>query len=296
MVSIILPTFNRASLVMESIQSVLEQSYRDFELIIIDDGSADDTKARINSIQDDRIRYYWFPHSGYTGRLKNFALQQAQGELIAFIDSDDMWKPGKLEQQVSLLNENPSIGFSITDVTTFKADIILIDHSYQLQHTIQCTNIFEQMKENRFLVYPSTLILRKSCFETTGYFDESMLSGDFHFNMRLAYHFDAGIIYETMLWRRVHDSNMSEQIPFENYGEFVDTFDFLYNSKMVGKKYQRQARSIAFYKMGKMYASLGNTKKARHHFLVSLKNKLYNPPCIYHLLNTWFPSKNGTPA
>lgn len=292
MVSIILPTYNRASMVMESIRSVLEQSYSNFELIIVDDGSEDETGALVASIPDPRIQYHYLPHTGYTSRLKNFALQRATGEYIAFIDSDDMWKPGKLERQIALLNENPSIGFSITDVTTFKADTILIDHSYQLQDITQCQNIFQWMKENRFLVYPSTLIMRKSCFDTVGYFDESILSGDFHFNMRLAYHFDAGIIYETLLWRRVHDSNMSEQIPFENYGEYIDTFDYLYKSKWIEKKYQRHAKSIAFYKMGKMYASLGNQKSARHHFFASLRNRLYNPPCIYHLLHTWFPEKS----
>ena len=291
MVSIILPTYNRASLVLESIQSVLQQSYTDFELIIMDDGSDDDTKTRISSISDERIKYHQLPHSGHTGRLKNFAIQQALGEYIAFIDSDDMWKAGKLEKQMALFDENPSIGFSITDVTTFKEDTILIDHSYSLQHTIQCTNIFQWMKESRFLVYIPTLVIKKSCFERTGYFDESMRSGDFHFNMRLAYYFDVGIIYESLVWRRVHDSNMSEQIPFENYGEYVETYDYLYKKKMVEKKYQRMARSIAFYKMGKMYAMQGNLSKARHHFLVSLKSKLYNPPCMLHLLRTWFPKK-----
>ena len=294
MVSIILPTYNRESLVIDSIQSVLQQSYTDFELIIVDDGSDDDTRELITTINDDRIKYHLLPHSGYTGRLKNFALKQALGEYIAFIDSDDMWKSGKLENQVALLEQNPSIGFSITDVTTFKGDTILIDHSYQLRHTIQCTNIFQSMKESRFLVYIPTLVIRKSCFERIGYFDESMRSGDFHFNMRLAYHFDAGIIYESTVWRRVHDSNMSEQIPFENYGEYVDTFDYLYKSKMIEKKYQRQARSVAFYKMGKMYASQGESQKARRHFLISLRSKLYNPPCIFHLLNTWLPQKMKT--
>jgi len=293
MTSIILPTYNRATLLMESIQSVLQQSYTDFELIVMDDGSDDNTSGLVGNIQDSRVKYHHMPRSGYTGRLKNFAIRQALGEYIAFIDSDDMWKPGKLERQVQLLEENPSIGFSITDVTTFKGDKILIDHSYQLQDTTQFINIFQKMKESRFLVYPSTLIMRKSCFERTGYFDETMLSGDFHFNMRLAYHFDAAVIFETLLWRRVHDSNMSEQIPIENYKEFVDTFDYLYKSKMIEKKFQRQARSLAHYKLGKVYASKGDQKNARRHFMISLKSKLYNPPCIYHLLNTLMP---GTTA
>lgn len=274
-------------LLQESIQSVLQQSYADFELIIADDGSEDDTKERVLSIQDSRIRYYQLPHTGYTSRLKNFAIQQSSGDYLAFIDSDDMWKAGKLEKQLSLFAENPAIGFSITDATTFRGDTILIDHSYHLQNTIQYSNIFKWLKQSRFIIYNPTLIIRKGCLDRTGYFDESMRSGDYHFNMRLAYHFDAGIIYEPLLLRRVHDDNMSEQIPFENYTEYLDTFDYLYKAGMIEKKYLRKARGSALFKMGKLHAEKGNSKEAREHFLSSLKYDLFQARCLRQLLNTY---------
>ncbi len=292
MVSIILPTYNRAGMLEESIRSVLQQSYSDFELVIMDDGSDDGTREIVMSIPDHRIKYFQLPHSGYTGRLKNFAIRESSGEYIAFIDSDDMWKAGKLEKQMKLFSENPSIGFSITDVTTFRDNTILINHSYQLQNTIQIVNIFELLKQSRFLVYPATLVIRKSCLDRMGYFSESMLSGDYNFNMRLAFYFDAGVIYETLVWRRVHDTNMSEQIPFENYGEYIDTFDYLYKEGMVEKEFMLKAKSVAFYKMGKLYAAGGKPAKARSHFFSSLKNKPFNLRCALLLLNTFF-SKTG---
>src|SRR6478752_2200090 len=127
MVSIILPTYNREQLVAESIHSVLQQTYGDFELLIIDDGSEDNTYEIVAAIKDERICYFKKPHTGHTSILKNFALSIAKGDLIAFNDSDDLWKKEKLAMQVELLNENKAAGFSISDVTTFKDKTILID-------------------------------------------------------------------------------------------------------------------------------------------------------------------------
>lgn len=287
MVSVILPTYNRASLITESIHSVLRQGYTDLELIILDDGSDDDTRETILSIRDSRIKYFPFPHTGYTGRLKNFAIGQSSGEYIAFIDSDDTWKPGKLDKQLQLLADNPSIGFSITDVTTFREDTVLIDHSYHLRDTVKCCNIFQWMKESRFIVYNPTLIIRKGCLERTGYFSETMRSGDYNFNMRLAYHFDAGILYEPLVMRRVHDTNMSREIPFENYAEYLDTFDYLYKSGMIGKKYLNRARGNALFKMGKLHAAKGRWKEARQHYLSSLKYNPLRAGCYRAFLKSW---------
>ena len=294
LVSIILPTYNRAKLLPESIQSVLDQSYTDFELIITDDGSDDGTSELVMSIKDSRIKYFQFPHTGCTSRLKNFAIRQSSGDFFAFIDSDDMWKPGKLEKQMNLFADNPTIGFSITDATTFRGDEILIDHTYHLQNTVQCISIFTWMKQSRFIIYPATLIIRKSCLERTGYFDESMLSGDYAFNMRLAVHFDVGIIYESLLWRRVHDTNMSEQIPFENYGEYIDTFQYLYREGKIGRKHLRQALGNAYFKMGKIHETSGSLREARHHYIIALKNNLFQPRYVLSLLKSFRPGP--TPA
>jgi glycosyltransferase involved in cell wall biosynthesis len=270
-VSVILATYNRAHLLRESIQSVLQQEYRELELFVLDDGSEDGTAELVCSFGDSRIRYFHFPHTGHTGRLKNFGLRHAAGELIAFIDSDDTWKPGKLEKQVRLLEENPGIGFSITDVTTFRDDTILIDHTYHRQNTIECRSIFPWMKESRFIVYNPTLIIRKGCLDRTGYFSETMRSGDYNFNCRLAWHFQAGIIYETLVMRRVHETNMSRDIPFENYAEYLDTFDYLYREKIIGRRHLHKARANAYYKMGKLYAAKGDWAAALEQYRNSLK-------------------------
>jgi len=290
-VSIILPTYNRAKLLPESIRSVLQQTFTEFELIVIDDGSEDNTREIVQSIQDDRIKYYQLPHTGYTSKMKNFAIGKSSGDFIAFIDSDDMWKPEKLARQMQLFADHPKIGFSITDATTFRGGEILIDHTYHLQDTVQCISIFPWMKQSRFIIYPATLVIRRNCLDHTGYFDESMLSGDYAFNMRLAVHFDVGIIYEPLMLRRVHDTNMSEQIPFENYTEYIDTFRYLYKEKRIGKKYLRQALGNAYYKMGRLHEADGNRQEARRHYLAALKNNLFRARYVLSLLKSYSAGK-----
>jgi glycosyltransferase involved in cell wall biosynthesis len=276
-VSIVLPTYNREPLIKESIESVLKQTFGDFELLIMDDGSEDATEQVVRALNDDRVKYFKMPHSGHTGRLKNYAIAQAKGEYVAFIDSDDLWKEKKLERQVDFLRREETIGFCITDVTTFRDNKILIDHSYKWTAKTQCINIFNWLKTNRFLVYNPTLIIRKKCFDKTGLFDEEMLSGDYHFNMRLAYHFDAGILYDTLVWRRAHESNMSDLFPLENYQEYIATFEYLHHERMLEKRYLFNAKAIAYLKMARIWKNNGDARKARQYFLMSFKYGLFHP-------------------
>ena len=294
LVSVIILTYNRAELVKMSIQSVLDQTYANLELIVMDDGSTDETEKVVAGLNDGRIRYFKLAHSGHTGKLKNFAIDHAMGDYIAFNDSDDVWKNEKLEKQVKLLEEDQEIGFSITDVTTFREDQILIDHSYLLQQTIECKNIFALLKESRFLVYNPTLVIRKGCFSKVGRFEESMVSGDFHFNMRLSYHFKAGVIYEPLVWRRVHNSNMSQQFVFENYDEYIATFELLYRNKWVEKRHLRAAKSIACYKMARLLEKKGEFPGARKQYLNSIKQRWYHLDSYIGLVKTFITSPSRT--
>ena len=95
LVSVILPTYNRARLVSRSINSVLKQTYNNFELIIIDDGSTDNTKQIINSFNDNRIVYLKHNHNKHASAARNTGIAKSKGELIAFLDDDDQWLPKK---------------------------------------------------------------------------------------------------------------------------------------------------------------------------------------------------------
>ncbi|MFL5743628.1 MAG: glycosyltransferase family 2 protein [Niastella sp.] len=287
MVSVILTTYNRAHLVLESIYSVLNQTYKELELIIVDDGSTDNTSALIENIPDPRIRYYQLPHCGRTAILKNFAIRQSKGSLIAFNDSDDTWEDRKLEKQVQLLSLHPNIGFSITDAVNYMEGRIL-SRTWSGMTGIECANIFDRMKENRFVVFTQTMVIRRDCFDKTGLFDEDMPFGsDYHFNMRLAFYYDAGVIYEGLIWRFLHDTNESNQVPVEYMEGFVYTFEYLYQHNMVSKKYLYKAKSHAFLQIGHLFKQQKKLSAARHHYRQSLKYNLLQPTCYWQLLKTY---------
>lgn len=106
MVSIIMPSWNTGRLIAESIQSVIEQTYPNWELLIVDDCSTDNTDEVVEKFHDERIRYFHNESNSGAALTRNYALQKARGEWIAFLDSDDLWMPEKLEHQLNFMQEN----------------------------------------------------------------------------------------------------------------------------------------------------------------------------------------------
>src|SRR5690348_7948029 len=120
LVSIVLPTYNRAGLIMETIESILYQSWKNWELFVVDDESTDNTGELVKGLKDERIHYIRISKTGIGIRLKTFGFQQAKGDLFCFIDSDDCWAPDKLEKQIEALRQYPEAGFSLTGGYNFR--------------------------------------------------------------------------------------------------------------------------------------------------------------------------------
>ncbi|KQZ94340.1 glycosyltransferase [Mesorhizobium sp. Root157] len=106
-VSVVLPTFNRLRSLPAAVESVLSQSFRDLELIIVDDGSSEDIEGFAASVSDPRLKYVRRPVNGGAAAARNTGVSESRGRFIAFQDSDDLWLPGKLERQIALFRELP---------------------------------------------------------------------------------------------------------------------------------------------------------------------------------------------
>jgi glycosyltransferase involved in cell wall biosynthesis len=120
-VSILMPTFNRLEFLPAAIESVFRQSFRDWELIIADDGSGSDTRAYLRSLAHPRVRVLWLAHSGRPAVMLNTALQTASGGYVAFLDSDDLWQPRKLEIQLASLRRHPARRWGCTGFALINA-------------------------------------------------------------------------------------------------------------------------------------------------------------------------------
>jgi len=195
-VSVVIPTYNRAEKVRKSVESVLGQSFTDLEVIVVDDGSSDETGQALQRALGDRIRYYFQPNQGVSV-ARNKGIEEAKGEWIAFLDSDDMWENEKLEWQFRALDRfSPQCGACYTDVR-------FVNHSetrsmFQLaQKSYRHVNEFSVNTEVlRLLVKPggagmivclSSLLARADAVRKTGGFDPSLLySQDSEFMFRLA--------------------------------------------------------------------------------------------------------------
>jgi len=119
-VSIIIPTYNRASLVMKAIDSVLAQTYKDYELIVVDDGSTDNTKELLQHYGDD-IKYI-YQHNGGVNKARNTGIDAAVGQYIALLDNDDLWREDKLAIQMSIFQRHPGFAYLFSDFSILKSD------------------------------------------------------------------------------------------------------------------------------------------------------------------------------
>ena len=106
LVSIIMPSWNTERFIAETIQSVIDQTYQNWELLIVDDCSTDNTDEVVASFKDDRIKYFHNEKNSGAALTRNRAMREAKGEWIAFLDSDDLWMPEKLEKQIAFMKEN----------------------------------------------------------------------------------------------------------------------------------------------------------------------------------------------
>jgi glycosyltransferase involved in cell wall biosynthesis len=168
MVSIVLPTYNRSRLVCRAIDSVLAQSYRAFELIVVDDGSTDDTKNRLESY-GDRITVIHQANRGVSA-ARNAGIQAASGPFIALLDSDDVWLPQKLERQIAFFRTCPGAVICQTEEIWIRKGVRVNPGKRHKKHSGM---IFEKTLP-LCLVSPSAVMLRKSLFDEVGLFDESL--------------------------------------------------------------------------------------------------------------------------
>ncbi len=185
LVSIVIPTYNRASDLKRAIRSVVDQTYREFELIIVDNHSTDDTDEVVHSFGDKRIKLFKINNNGIIAASRNMGIQEANGEIIAFLDSDDWWAGNKLKLSVEKIKEGQD--FVYHDMILYK-DKKLKKLRRAKKNSIP-TPIFENLMCNGNSIFNSSVVVRKSTLDKAGYFDavDSLITiEDFDFWLRIS--------------------------------------------------------------------------------------------------------------
>jgi glycosyltransferase involved in cell wall biosynthesis len=216
LVSVVIPTFNCADFVVEAIRSVLAQSYEHYEIIVVDDGSRDHTQAALEQF-GNRVRYI-LQAPGGPSVARNRAILEARGELIAFLDADDLWRPTKLSRQVEYLNHHREAVLVYTDFTRGPHPGTNNDSRLRAYRPRDSADPFHALLEENFIATP-TVVVRREALARSGLFDPTLRgSEDFDLWLRLAkirsttHHF--GFIDEVLADVRQHESNTSRGVDF----------------------------------------------------------------------------------
>jgi len=174
LVSVIIPTHNRAHLVGRAIQSVLDQSYQDLEIIVVDDASTDNTEEVVRSFNDKRIKYIRHKKNKGAAAARNTGIMAARSEYIAFQDSDDEWLHEKLEKQMKIFKvSSPEVGVVYTDMWKITANKRLYFHSPNIMPKDK--TIYEQALDYKVrYIGIQTVLMKKECFDKVGLFDEKL--------------------------------------------------------------------------------------------------------------------------
>ena len=170
LVTVVIPTYNREKLVLEAVGSVLQDASVPVEILVVDDGSTDGTVATLGRLAG-AVRVICLPHEGRVGRVRNAGIRQARGGFVAFLDSDDLWLPGKLRAQVELLAAHPEYVAAYTNEGRYQAGRLLERTRFD-QYPPMTRPLYRQA--NR-CVHTSTVLVRREVLDGVGPFNESLL-------------------------------------------------------------------------------------------------------------------------
>lgn len=208
--SVVIPTYNYGSFICEAVDSVLAQTLQPQEVIVVDDGSTDDTRQRL-AVYSDRIRYVYQNNRGVNA-ARNVGIKLSRAEWIAFLDSDDAWNPRKLERVWSAHLLYPDVAAWSTVSETFTREIpAATAPTGENPIRIRRITLYDLLYGVHFSG-GSAAVVRRDCFEAVGFFDEDLRGGeDFEMWCRLATRYQLAKLLEPLTYSRIHPASVSAQ-------------------------------------------------------------------------------------
>lgn len=296
-VSVLIPSYNHARYLSQAIESVFSQTYTDYEIIVVDDGSTDGS-AEILSTYSGRLRWYTQQNRGTYPTL-NRLITESSGEYLAILNSDDLWLPTKLEKQVSLLETNAQVGL----VHTY--GYFIDSEGNRLQKNplgypwprVPTGNIVEELvRYNR--IVPSSAIVRRECFEKLGMFREDLYGlGDWEMWLRIALYYDIGFVDEPLTLYRVHATNAChchDKMHLDEIKvrcETIHANESLFWRRANSPRAMRLALAHSYACLGTEYALLGDRRHARQAYYQSLRLYPLRFKSLLRLALTFLPVK-----
>lgn len=261
MVSVIIPTYNRVLLLKQALDSVFLQTFRDFEIIVADDGSTDGTDVFLKQLALQpgvSLRVLSLGHSGFPGAVRNSGAEEARGTFLAFLDCDDLWLPEKLERQTAFFRETPGFRICHTREQWLRGEKTVSQKSQKHQRE---GNLFSFALE-KCILGPSTVMMETSLYRETGGFARDLeIAEDYEYWLRLTSRFPVGYLEEPLTVKRAGDwPQLSEK-----YGQIeifrIRALKRLVDSGEFSQEQAKEARRILSQKCA-IYAA-GCLKRGR---------------------------------
>ena len=209
-ISVVIPAYNAERTILETLASVQQQTFSEFELIVINDGSTDRTLELLDTVKDSRLKVFSYTNGGLP-TARNRGISHATGEFIAFLDADDLWTPDKLELQLAALQQHPEAGLAYSWTESF------IDEqgkTFYPPNPISFEgNVYAELLVNNFMASGSNPLIRKQAIESIGEFDPACAGcADWDYWLRVAAQWHFVVVPKTQILYRQSSVSMSSKI------------------------------------------------------------------------------------
>ena len=268
--TVILPTYNSSRYVVKAIESVLGQTLRDYEIIVVDDGSTDDTVEALRPYSR-RIRYFRKENGGVSS-ARNFGIEKARGSYIAFLDADDRWTEDKLEEVKKAFRTHPAAGLVYSGAYLVDDGCATIG---ELGATDLSRRAYERLLQGASLV-TSSVVVKKECFGACGLFYEGFEARagaeDWDMWIRIARDYEVRGIFKPLVYYRVHGGNTSKREFVKLNRDILLVLDRAFGrDRKPGGWTRRKAYGNAFYLRGRKYLNAIVVDEARRELAESLR-------------------------
>jgi len=278
LVSVILPTYNRAHLLRRSIQSILDQTYQEFEIIVVDDCSSDSTEEVVKSFHDERIRYIRNEKHMGAPFSRNVGIRVARGEYIAFQDSDDIWLPRKLAKQINAFKNGPKeLGVVYTSFWRIEGNkgICIPQPNFKRSEG----DVHEILLETNFIGTP-TAIVKKECFEKVGMFDEKLLRlQDWDLWIRISKYYHFKHINEPLAICYLQHDSISR-----NINAYIQALKYIVEKHFEEMSKRPKALGRHYYEIGALLCLSGKMREGKSYFFKAVKTYPFRIKLLFSIV------------
>lgn len=262
-VSVIVPTFNRAHLIMKAIYSVLGQTFKDLEVIVVDDGSKDNTSTLVLEINDIRLKYIRHAQQKGASEARNTGVAASSGKFLAFLDDDDEWMPDKLKLQMEIFREKPDTGMVYSGYYYINSKNNKIFREF---HPKKSGLLDDDLLTTNCVGTTSTAVIRRDSFEKAGGFDVSLRGcQDWDLWIRLAKFYPLNFADKPLVNFLIHDIRITHDLNAKIQGK-----ERLLNKIFPLIQHKSKILSAHYFVIGKLYCSNGDIENGKNRILKAI--------------------------